>query len=213
MNEGTVSTVAQLRGLYGYPSPDALALKIVLRSLDRHHCAFIALSPFMMLATANAAGWPDVSPRGDLPGFVRVLDERTLLIPDRPGNKKLTSMTNILENPHVALIFFVPGRDESLRVNGTVTITTDPQTLCVLTADSKTPRSALRMHVEHAHFHCGKALIRSGLWAPLHMEENRKALPSLGRMLSDQVAGVTAADAEARIDVSYAKRLWDEPPP
>lgn len=213
MNESTVSTVAQLRGLYGYPAPDALALKIVLQSLDRHHRAFIALSPFMMLATADATGWPDVPPRGDLPGFVTVVDEQTLLIPDRPGNKKLTSMSNILENPHVALIFLVPGRDESLRVNGTVTITTDPQTLTGLTADGKTPRSALRVHVEHAHFHCGKALIRSRLWAPPHVEENRKALPSLGKMLSDQVAGITAADSEARIDASYTKRLWDEPPP
>lgn len=130
MNESTVSTVAQLRELYGYPAPDALASKIVLQNLDRHHRAFIALSPFMMLATADAAGRPDVSPRGDLPGFV----------------------------------------------------------------------------------HCGKALIRSRLWAPPHVEENRKALPSLGKMLSDQVAGITAADAEARIDVSYTKRLWDEPP-
>src|SRR5687767_1821342 len=144
MNDSTVCTVAQLRGLYGYPAPDALATKIVLHSLDRHHRAFIALSPFMMLATADAAGRPDVSPRGDLPGFVTVVDERTLLIPDRPGNKKLTSMSNILENRHVALIFFVPGRDESLRVNGTVTITTDPQMLTALIADGKMPRTALR---------------------------------------------------------------------
>jgi PPOX class probable FMN-dependent enzyme len=213
VTESTVSTVAELRGLYGYPAPDALATKIVLQSLDRHHRAFIALSPFMMLATADAAGRPDVSPRGDLPGFVTVVDEHTLLIPDRPGNKKLTSMSNILENRHVALIFFVPGRDESLRVNGTVTITTDPHTLTGLIADGKMPRSALHVQVEHAHFHCGKALIRSRLWAPPHVEENRRALPSLGKMLSDQVAGITAADAEARIDVSYTKRLWDEPPP
>jgi hypothetical protein len=118
--------------MYGSPAADSLAVRCVLPGLDQHHRAFIALSPFLVIASADAQGMTDVSPRGDLPGFVAVLDEHTLLIPDRPGNKKLVTLSNIVENANIALIFFVPGRVDSLRVNGQAQITTDPMLLAPL---------------------------------------------------------------------------------
>jgi uncharacterized protein len=205
-----VSNVGELRALYGNLPEDALALKIMLPRLDKLHRAFIALSPFMVMATADALGRPDVSPRGDLPGFVRIVDDTTLLIPDRPGNKKLTSLTNLLANSGIALMFFVPGRDETLRVKGRATITTEPAELTSLAAQGKRPRSAIRMRVEKAYFHCGKALIRSELWAS-DGTANRTALPSFAQMLSEQVAGLPLREAEERVESSYKERLWDEP--
>src|ERR1700680_2814434 len=121
--------MAGLREVYGSLPANSLATRLVFPQLDRHHRAFIALSPFVVVASADRQGAPDVSPRGDLPGFVAVLDDRTLMIPDRPGKKKLLTMTNILENPAISLIFFVPGRTESLRVNGRAEITTDSELL------------------------------------------------------------------------------------
>jgi PPOX class probable FMN-dependent enzyme len=153
---------------------------------------------------------PDVSPRGDLPGFVAVLDEHTLVLPDRPGNKKLVTLSNIVENPHVALIFFVPGRIESLRVTGTAQITTDPTLLASLEVQGKKPRSGLVVRVEQAWLHCGKALLRSRLWASeAHVAP--EVLPTLGQMLADQIAGLDAAVADARLESANQNRLWGEP--
>ena len=127
--------------------------------------AFIAHSPFLLIATADADGRCDVSPKGDAPGFVQVLDERRLAIPDRPGNKRLDGMQNLLTNPHVGLVFLVPGRDESLRVNGRAWITRDPEILRRSLARGKMPSLAIGVEVDQCFFHCGKALLRSRLWA------------------------------------------------
>jgi PPOX class probable FMN-dependent enzyme len=181
MSTHTISSIENLRALYGSPPADSLAVRCVLPGLDQHHRAFIALSPFLVMASADAQGITDVSPRGDLPGFVAVLDEHTLLIPDRPGNKKLVTLSNIVENPHVALIFFVPGRVDSLRVNGTAQITTDPTLLAPLAVQGKAPKSGLVVTVEHAWLHCGKALIRSRLWEP-EAQVAPDALPTLGQI-------------------------------
>jgi PPOX class probable FMN-dependent enzyme len=203
-----VSTVTDLRAIYGTPSPNSLAVRCVLPCLDEHHRAFIALSPFVVIASADAQGVPDVSPRGDLPGFVAVPDDHTLLLPDRPGNKKLLTLSNILENPKVALIFLVPGREDSLRVNGRAQITTDPTLLAPLAVQGKDPRSALIVTVEQAWLHCGKALIRSRLWeAEAHVAPD--ALPTLGKMLADQIAGLDAAEADARLE-NDKNKLWGE---
>jgi hypothetical protein len=129
--------------IYGPLQANSLAARIVFPQLHRHHRAFIALSPFLVIASADHQGVPDVSPRGDLPAFAAVLDDRTLAIPDRPGNKKLLTMTNILENPAISLIFFVPGRTESLRVNGRAQITTDTHLLRPLAAHGRPPQSGL----------------------------------------------------------------------
>ena len=193
-----VSTLADLRAIYPPPPAGSLATRCVFQHLDRHHAAFIALSPFLTIASADQHGVPDVSPRGDLAGFVAVLDAQTLLIPDRPGNRKLVTLSNILENPAIALVFFVPGRTESLRVNGRARITTDPTLLAPLAAQGKNPASGLVVAVDLAWLHCGRALIRSRLWdAESHAAPD--ALPSLGQMLADQIAGVEAAEAETRL--------------
>lgn len=205
--EMMVCTVAELRAIYGTPPADSLAVRCVLPRLDKHHRAFIALSPLVVIASADAQGLPDVSPRGDLPGFVAVRDEHTLLLPDRPGNKKLVTLSNILDNPNVALIFFVPGRDDSLRVNGRAQITTDPTVLAPLAVQGKNPRSALIVNVEQAWLHCGKALIRSRLWNP-EAKVAPDALPTLGKMLADQIVGVTAAEADARLESANQNKLW-----
>jgi len=210
MSTQTVSTPAELRTIYGTPPADSLAVRCVLPHLDKHHRAFIALSPFVVIASADAQGLSDVSPRGDLPGFVAAPDDHTLLLPDRPGNNKLETLSNILENPNVALIFFVPGRNDSLRVNGRARITTDPALLDPLAAQGKSPRSALIVTVEQAWLHCGKALIRSRLW-DTEAKVAPDALPTLGKMLADQVAGVDAAQTDARLENANKNRLWGEP--
>jgi PPOX class probable FMN-dependent enzyme len=209
MTQNNISTVAGLRDIYGSPPLNSLALRCMLPQLDRHHRAFIALSPFIVMASTNTGGSPDVSPRGDMPGFVAVPSPYTLVIPDRPGNKKLVTLSNILENPAIAVIFFVPGRTESLRVNGKGRLTTDPALLKSLAVTGRAPQSALVITVEKAFFHCGRALIRSRLW---ETETHAPAgvLPSLGQMLADQIAGVDVVDAEARLERANAM-LWGEP--
>lgn len=206
----SVSTLEGLRAMYPPPPANSMATRCVLQHLDRHHRAFIALSPFLTIASADQHGMPDVSPRGDLPGFVAVPDAHTLVIPDRPGNKKLLTLTNILENPAIALIFFVPGRTESLRVNGRASITTDPILLTPLAVQGKNPLSGLMVAVELAWLHCGRALIRSRIWDP-ETQVAPDALPSLGQMLADQIAGVDAAEAEARLEKANGVLLWSEP--
>ena len=151
----------------------------------------------------------DVSPRGDLPGFVAVPDEHTLLLPDRPGNQKIETLQNILENPNIALIFIVPGRNDTVRVTGRARITTDPAQLASLAAQGKNLRSALIVTVEQAWLHCGKALIRSRLW-DAEAKVKPDALPTLGKMLADQIAGVEAAQADARIEETNRSRLWGD---
>ena len=206
----SISTLSELRALYPAPPANSLATRCVLPQLDRHHRAFIALAPLLTIASADRHGVPDVSPRGDLPGFVAVRDARTLVIPDRPGNKKLLTLTNVLENPSVALIFLVPGRTESLRVNGRARISTDPALLAPLAVQGKSPVSALVVTVELAWLHCGRALIRSRAWdAAAHPHAD--ALPTLGQMLADQIAGLDVADAEARLEKANGALLWHEP--
>jgi uncharacterized protein len=209
MHPRHVSTIAGLREIYAAPPAGSLATRCILPHLDRHHLAFIALSPFLLIASADSRGAPDVSPRGDLPGFVVAPDAHTLLVPDRPGNKKLMTLTNILQNPAVALIFFVPGRTESLRIKGTARITTDPSLLAPLSVQRKTPASGLIVAVELAWLHCGRALIRSRLW-DAHTQVGPEALPSLGRVLADQTAGLDAAEAEARLEKANGVLLWGE---
>jgi PPOX class probable FMN-dependent enzyme len=210
MDGHSIDSLAGLRDLYG-PLPDAsLAKRITFPQLHRHHRAFIALSPFVVIASADRAGSPDVSPRGDLPGFAAVLDDQTIVIPDRPGNKKLVTLTNLLENPTISLIFFVPGRTESLRINGRASITTDTELLQPLAAYGKPPRSALVVAVELAWLHCGRALIRSRLWEP-DAQVAADALPSLGAMIAEEIGGIDARETEARLERANTALLWGEP--
>jgi PPOX class probable FMN-dependent enzyme len=212
MDHHGVDTLAALREVHGALPANSLATRIVFPQLHRHHRAFIALSPFVVIASADRQGTPDVSPRGDLPGFVSVLDDRTLVIPDRPGNKKLLTMTNILENPAVSLIFFVPGRTESVRVNGRAHITTDPELLLLLAAYGKPPQSGLVIAVELAWLHCGRALIRSRLWET-DARVPSDALPTLGSMIAEEIGGIDASETEARLERANTTQLWGESAP
>ena len=200
-----ITDTAVLRAHFGAPSERAVLKQ--LDHLDPHCRAFIALSPFLVLATTDGAGNVDASPRGDAPGFVRVLDDHTLLLPDRPGNRRIDSLRNILANPGVGLIFFVPGIDETVRVNGPARVTTDPALLATLEAQGKTPATAVLMTVREAYYHCAKALIRSKLWDPATRIE-RKSFPSLGRILADQLGGLSVPETEASIDNAYKTALY-----
>ena len=203
MNE--ISDHPALRAHMGQVSP--LADRKVLDHLDRHARAFIALSPFLVLATADRDGRLDASPRGDPPGFVRVLDDTTLLLPDRPGNNRVDSFQNILEAPGVGLLFFVPGIEETLRVNGRATLLTDADALAESEVNGRTPKTGLRIAVDEAYFHCAKALKRSGLWDAGSQVE-RSAFPTLGRILADQMTAVDVDAAEARIAHAYKEKLY-----
>jgi PPOX class probable FMN-dependent enzyme len=176
-------TPEDVRAHYQEPHPIALAKE--MRRLDRHCRDFIALSPFIVVATADAQGRADATPRGDAPGFVAVADDKTLLIPDRRGNNRVDTMMNIAENSHVGLLFLVPGRPETLRVNGPARMTIDPEVLAPLAADGKPPKAAIIVDIEEVYFQCGKALLRSHLWdADRHVA--RDALAPIGQIFADQ---------------------------
>jgi uncharacterized protein len=202
-----VTTEADLRALVGAPS--ALAVAKEHATLDAHCRAFIARSPFLLLATSGAAGRCDVSPKGDTPGFVLVLDERRLLIPDRPGNKRLDGMRNLLQNPHVGLIFLIPGVEETLRVNGRAWIVRDDDLLARCEARGNVPTLGIGVEVEEAFIHCAKAFKRSGLWEPARWPA-LDGLASPAQMLYDhmQPPGKTVADVERALQESYTQRLY-----
>lgn len=194
-----------LRECYGEPLERA-RLK-TLRHLDAHCRHFLALSPFLCLGTASESG-ADVTPRGDRPGFVHVLDDTTIAIPDWPGNNRLDSFSNILANPNVGILFLIPGVDESLRVNGTAAITANPDLLARWESNGKRPKSALLVTVREAFLHCGKALIRSKLWHDDY-KVDRSALPSYGRMLKDQIEISDTAEAiEESVAEAYRNKLY-----
>ena len=170
-----------LRGVLGGGPTPLVAGKIAGR-LNHLTRQFVEKSPFVCVATARPDGGLDVSPRGDPPGFVRILDDRTLLLPDRPGNKIADTLTNLLEDPRIALLFLIPGVGDSFRVNGTATIVDDPELLAASEVDGKVPKLGILVAVEEAYTQCSKALIRSDLWNPeRHIE--RSDLPSSGAIM------------------------------
>ncbi|HEX5448512.1 MAG TPA: MSMEG_1061 family FMN-dependent PPOX-type flavoprotein, partial [Gaiellaceae bacterium] len=177
---GAIGSEEQLRDVIGSPTP-LVAGKIAtcLNDLTRQ---FIERSPFVCVATAHPDGGLDVSPRGDPAGFVRILDEKTLLIPDRPGNRIADTLTNVLADSRIALLFLIPGVGDSFRVNGRATIVDDQELLAESTMDGKTPKLGILIAVEEAYTQCSKALIRSDLWNPENHIE-RTALPSGGEIL------------------------------
>jgi PPOX class probable FMN-dependent enzyme len=178
-----------------------------LRRLDDHCRRFIELSPFVCLGTSGEDG-ADVTPRGDTPGFVHVLDDLTLAIPDWPGNNRLDSMTNIVSNPEIGMLFLIPGVDETLRVNGSAKIDTSAELLQQWDVNGKRPKSALVVTVTEAFLHCGKALIRSRLWKEDY-KVDRASLPSYGKMLKDQIEICdTAEEIEASVAEGYKTRLY-----
>lgn len=176
----TISDETSLRAIIGSPE-DLVVAKITdrLNDLTRQ---FIDRSPFVCVATARPDGGLDVSPRGDPAGFVRILDDRTLLIPDRPGNRIADTFTNVLADPRIALLFLIPGVGDTFRVNGRAAIVDDPDVLAPSAVQGKVPRLGILVSIEEAYTHCSKALIRSDLWNPEH-HIDRSELPSSGKIL------------------------------
>ena len=201
----TVTDMAGLRAVYEEPA--LRAAQKVLDRLDPHCRNFIALSPFCILSTSDAEGRADASPRGDPPGFVKVLDERTLLLPDRPGNNQIDSLRNVVENPGVGLLFFVPGMNETLRVKGAAEIVTDAGILDPLSVNRRAPLSGLRVAVAEAFLHCGRALVRSRLWDP-EVRIDRAAYPTYGQVLADQIEGADAREIDESEDEANRDRLY-----
>ena len=200
-----IEDIAQIRSLYG--EPGERAVKKQLARLEKHSREFIARSPFLVIASADPAGRVDASPKGDAPGFVRVLDDETLLIPDRLGNNRVDTIGNLLAAPGVGLIFFVPGLRETLRVNGRARITTDPALLEPCAVGGKAPRSGILVTADEVYFHCGKALIRSDLWNPAkHVAQSD--FPSLGRILTEQIGEGSVEANERYTEESYRTRLY-----
>ena len=206
-NAATLSDEPSLRELY--PQPKGLAILKQLDRLDGHCRNFIAHSPLVVVGSTRAGRGTDVSPRGDAPGFARVLDDHTIAIPDRPGNNRLDTMSNIVTDAEVGLLFFIPGIDETLRVNGTARLTREPELLAAAAVDGREPRLVILVAVREAFLHCGKALKRARLWHDDYRIE-RKSFPSLGRMIVEQTkpGDVTVEQAEAYIENNYVTGLY-----
>jgi PPOX class probable FMN-dependent enzyme len=168
-------------------TPVDLAVKKAIPKLDQFSRELIERSPFLTIGTANANGKSDVSPRGDGPGFVLILDDNTIFIPERPGNNRVDTLSNITENPNVGLLFLVPGFDETLRVNGRASVVTDEKLLERCAVNGKVPKLGILVAVEEAYLHCAKAFRRSKLWDPASLQ-NRKEMPSLGKIIMQQTA-------------------------
>jgi PPOX class probable FMN-dependent enzyme len=180
-----IDTLEKLRAIIGEPSP-GIDLKVE-PTLNEWSRGFIERAPFVLLSTADAAGHQDVSPKGDGPGFVLVEDDRTLLIPDRKGNKLIFGLQNILANPHVGVLFIIPGISETLRVNGRAELTSDPQVLERLEARGQAALLAIRVTVDECFFHCAKAFIRSQLWKSDSWPKMEKI--SFGKMFAAKMGG------------------------
>lgn len=184
--ENLVTNEQTLRALF--PPVHTLAKLKSLDVLDEHAQAFIQRSPFVCIGTQGSDGTADVSPRGDPAGFVAILDQRTVAIPDRPGNNRLDTLSNIIANPNVGLLFIIPGFDDTLRVNGQASLVTDPDLLDRLSMHDRAPRLAIVIRVTEVFLHCAKAFRRSRLWDPAHFRD-RAEMPSLMKILLDQTTG------------------------
>jgi uncharacterized protein len=188
-----------------YPKPSERVLAKARPSLDVHSKKFIEMSPFCVLATSGSDGSVDASPRGGTPGFVHVAGNNGLLMPDRSGNNRIDSFRNIVEGPGLLqMIFFVPGIDETLRVGGRGTLTSDPALMADMIEFGKPPRTILRVEVREAYFHCGKALMRSKLWTAERIE--RKVMPSIGEVIHDQT-GLGERESQEVIYERYKTQL------
>ena len=198
--EHHLTTSEQLEAVYGHPSGAAVTKEI--DHINPHYREFIEAAPFLALATSGTDGL-DCSPRGDAPGFVRVQDPKTVLLPDRRGNNRIDTLRNIVTDPRVSLLFLIPGIGETLRINGRATISVEPALCESFKVDGKPPRSVLVVHVESVYFQCQKALMRSKLWDP-DTRIPRSALPSTGTMVAALSKG--AIDGET-YDREYPERL------
>jgi len=196
---------AQIREVIPAPKSDSFVKRKSLDHLEEHSRRFIGISPMLFIATAGADGRCDSSPRGDQPGFVKVLDDRTLLLPDRKGNRRIDTMLNILSNPHVGLLFVVPGTAETLRINGRAKITDDEELLALCEVEGKRPSVGILIEVEEMFLHCARAFNRSHLWQQETWPE-RSQLATLGTMFRDQLPDMNIDASEADEALERANR-------
>ncbi|HJQ56488.1 MAG TPA: pyridoxamine 5'-phosphate oxidase family protein [Vineibacter sp.] len=198
----SITTIEQLEALYGLPAPEAPAVVKETDHITEHYRRFIEVSPFMVLATAGPEGL-DCSPRGDPAGFVRVVDTRTVMIPDRRGNNRVDSLRNIVRDGRVALLFLIPGIGATLRINGRATLSTDPELCASFEMEGKLPRSIIVVTAERVYTQCPKALVRSDLWNPAR-HVAKSALPSSGEIMQ----ALTKGRIDGRqYDAAYPARL------
>lgn len=208
--EYLVTDEAALRSLYA-PAHD-LAVKKERQTLGPNARAFIQRSPFLCIGTQGRGGRADVSPRGDAPGFVHILDEGRVAIPDRPGNNRLDTLDNIVANPAVGLLFLIPGYDETLRLNGRASLTTQPDLLASMAVDGKVPRLAIVVEIDEVFLHCAKAFRRSHLWDPDHRQQ-RSAMPSLVQMILEDTSGAPSdpkvmAQMDENLEAAYRQTMY-----
>ena len=203
MNTAHITSLTVLRQLYGFARERSLKKEIP--ALDAHAVQFIGLSPFVVLASSDADGHMDASPRGGEPGFVKVLDAHTILVPDAPGNNRLDTLENIIATGRLGLLFMVPGMDETLRVNGRAVLSTDPADLALCVDARRTPALVIRLTVASVYLHCAKAFMRSRLWeASRHID--RAQLPSMGEMLRDQIRSFRCEEIEVEAQAEMLAR-------
>lgn len=201
MNDDSATKVAinnedELREHFG--DPMELALLKELGKLDKHCKEFISRSPFLCIGTSSSSGSADVSPRGDPPGFVQVLDDNTIFIPDRPGNNRLDTLKNITENPNVGILFMIPGFEDTLRINGKANLIKDQEILERCVVNRKAPSMGILVEVNEAYLHCAKAIRRSKLWDS-DSQQNRNEMPTLAKMILEQVAPPESPPSEQEV--------------
>ena len=199
-----IQTIEQLRTLYNLPGERVIRKE--QHSIDRHIEDFIRLSPFLVIASGNSQTQLDASPRGGEPGWVRVLDSKTLLVPDAPGNNRLDTFQNIISTSQVGLLFFVPGVDEMLRINGQASLLTDPELLGLFDGQKRRPKLVIKVSVEAAYMHCAKALMRSRLWA-IESQVDRSVLPTMGQIIKDHAQLDTPVETQEEMLKRYENDL------
>ena len=201
-----IKNISQLRKIY--KAPYKAAIQKVIKKFDKHSIQFLSLSPFCIISTSGLNGSLDASPKGGEPGFIKIHDNKTILLPDWPGNNRLDSFINIIENPNIGMILFVPGIDETLRINGHAYISNDKNLLLQLKKDNKLPISVLVISIKEIYFHCARALWRAGLWNNKNLI-NRSIFPTMGKILQDQIKGYDGVATDKLIQENKNK-LYEE---
>jgi len=200
----TINNQEDLRALYGWAK--GRAKDKVLTALEAHATNFLEHSPFFVLSTYDLAGKADASPRGGKPGFVKILDDKTILIPDAKGNNRVDSLVNIVETGKVGCLFLIPGIDETLRINGTAVISVDPAHIELFPDERNTPKSCIKINIEEVFLHCAKALMRSELWGETNRVE-RPGFPTMGVMLNEQLGTSNRIETQEEMKKRYAGDL------
>jgi PPOX class probable FMN-dependent enzyme len=203
---GPIERTDELRAFVGEPMREVQGKE--MPGLDRHSREFLARCPFLVLATVGGDGHVDVSPRGDPPGFVHVIDDNTIVLPDRKGNRRVDSMTNILENPQVGLILFMPGYEETVRIRGRAALTTDPGDLAGMAVNQKAPELGIKVAIDTVFYHCAKALRRAKLWDPASQAVS-EGYPRFAQIIHDQyMQKVEADDIDVELQKAYRNDLY-----